>query len=467
VICNNWIAGSRGRRMTATKPTNPNMKKILLILFIALLLLIPITSQALSERTRLNDVNYLIDKLEKNYAYTWLKKIDWSTLREKYTSLSQTKKTPAEHYELMTKIFKELDDSHSFIKNPKLKRRFNPGFFVQNLEGKYMVTHVEPESKAYKMGVREGLELISEKDILVKDLLIDFKKNITGTKQWQEAYSIALLPTIKGSQNYYETGYFHFKNKKGSDIKIRLRVPKGIKLLERSFWQWETQQPLLETKTLKNNFAYIKINGFNYAKNKDTPVSELFGKMIKAINNNNRRGLIIDLRNSNGGFGEDVTKMVSYFLPEKTLLRQTCNPKEAGCIVKSKTKLKLTFDYTTTPSLFTFAGPVVLLTNSYCRSGCEMFAAAFKMKNRAFIIGEQTAGAGGSNSCERLPSGAAFCYTHWPVVLADGNVVEGVGVKPDLTLKQTLIDFYEDKDTVLEEAKKYLESKLTPESTES
>ena len=446
--------------------TNNMKNKLVLIFSLLCLLLTPFSSQALSERTRLNDVNYLVDKLEKNYAYTWLKKVDWNKLREKYTALSQTKQTPTEHYELITKIIKELDDSHTFIKNPQLKRRFNAGFTIQNLEGTYMVTHVDPESKAYKMGVRKGLELISENDIAVKDLLTGFKKHITGTKQWQEAYSIALLPTVEGSQNYYETGYFHFKNKKGSDIKIRLNLPKGIKLVERSFWQWETQQPLLETKTLGNNTTYIKINGFNYEKGKDTPVSELFGKIIKAINNNKRQGLIIDLRDSNGGFGEDVTKMVSYFLPEKTLLRQTCNPEEPGCIVASKSQLKLTFDYTTDPSLYTFAGPIVLLTNGYCRSGCEMFAAAFQMKHRAFIIGEQTAGAGGSNSCESLPSGTSFCYTHWPVVLANGSVVEGIGVKPDLTLKQTLSDFYEDKDTMLAEALKYLESKITLETTE-
>ncbi len=403
-------------------------------------------------------MNFLINTLEKNYAYTWLKNIDWNEIKEKYIPLVSQNKTRQKHYALLTNILQELQDSHCLLINPAQYKRFNSGFKIKEIEGRFLVTAVTKRSPAYKAGVRKGFELTMIGESPIPALLEEFRRNIIGSPQWTKAYSINLLSTIKKDpKGNYLPRSFHFKNKKNEAIIITIQPQNKTALMERSYWKWEAETPMVWHRKMKNNIGYIKVNGFRYKEGKKRSVSAAFGKIVKKYAAKKAKALIIDLRDTNGGYGEEVCKMFSYFVPDEILLRQTCYPKSKNCIVKSRKDLILTHNYKTYPDLFTYDGQVVLLTNSYCRSGCDMFAAAFKMTKRGYLIGQTTAGAGGTSKCERLPSGAPFCYTNWPVVLANGNVVEGVGVKPDLKLKQSLRDFTKGQDTLLNAALKHIE----------
>ena len=429
--------------------------------FIFFCLLCVSPAQALTDKARLHDVKFLLNTLEQNYAYTWLKRVDWDALREKYIPLVRSHTTDQKHYELLTNILQELRDSHCLIINPTLPERFNPGFVINEIENKYIVSEVSVNSPAYRSGIRKGFELTRVQHQPVAQVLNDFQKHLMGSPQWIRAYSTDLLATVPGtSKKTYTPQTFTFFDQQRKEKDIFLSVPAGVELTERSFWRWESSRPLVQSTTLPGNVGYIKVTGFKHKKGQEPSVSSQFRNHLRGLSQRQTKGIVIDLRNTNGGYGDEVCRMASFFMPDQTLLRQTCHPKSRNCIVQNKSKLRLSMNYTTYPDLYMYGGPVVLLTNSYCRSACDMFSAAFKMTGRGRIIGQTTAGAGGTYSCARLPSKVPFCYTNWPVVLADGSLVEGVGISPDVPLRQTLKDLQRGQDTLLTAAKSHIEKQF-------
>lgn len=81
--------------------------------------------------------------------------------------------------------------------------------------------------------------------------------------------------------------------------------------------------------------------------------------------------------------------------------------------------------------------PVVLLINGGSRSGKEAVAAALKKHKLATLVGERTAGAVVAGRCFPLGNDAVL-YLAVQDVRVDGERLEGVGVAPDIEVRDTL-----------------------------
>ena len=104
------------------------------------------------------------------------------------------------------------------------------------------------------------------------------------------------------------------------------------------------------------------------------------------------------------------------------------------------------------PTENVYEGPVVVIVDHMCISSGEEFSGGLKAINRATIIGERTPGVVLTADFVKLPNGATFMYPNAQTITADGTVLEGHGVIPDIEVPLDQNELLQGKDTQLEAA---------------
>ena len=87
-------------------------------------------------------------------------------------------------------------------------------------------------------------------------------------------------------------------------------------------------------------------------------------------------------------------------------------------------------------------------------STSEEFSGGLKAINRATIVGERTPGVVVTGNFEKLPNGATFVYPKAWTITADGTVLEGHGVIPDIEITLDRNELLRGNDSQLEAAVK-------------
>ena len=93
-------------------------------------------------------------------------------------------------------------------------------------------------------------------------------------------------------------------------------------------------------------------------------------------------------------------------------------------------------------------------------SGSELFAAALQGNNRAIVIGATSFGKGTVNTVKKLSNGGAMYISTARYLSPTGQVIEKLGVEPDIKANVTIDDMSNRKDTVIINAVEYIKSIL-------
>jgi carboxyl-terminal processing protease len=86
---------------------------------------------------------------------------------------------------------------------------------------------------------------------------------------------------------------------------------------------------------------------------------------------------------------------------------------------------------------------MVVLVNGYSASGSEVVSGALQDYGRAVIAGQTTFGKGSANTMTELSDGSGLYLTIARWLTPNGNVIEGVGVVPDIELDLENLDAIE------------------------
>jgi hypothetical protein len=114
---------------------------------------------------------------------------------------------------------------------------------------------------------------------------------------------------------------------------------------------------------------------------------------IDALQAEDMRGLLLDLRNNSGGYLEEAVATASIFLPRQQLVVYT----EGRGVDR--------VNYLTRPNLANrYAGPLVVLVNERSASASEIVAGALQDTGRALVVGEKTFGKGSVQQAMPLES---------------------------------------------------------------
>ncbi len=156
-----------------------------------------------------------------------------------------------------------------------------------------------------------------------------------------------------------------------------------------------------------------------------------------------RSGLVLDFRRNGGGKVWVERKVASQFLPEGVVIARN--------VTRGRERLEKTQRVASR-----YEGALIVLIGPATGSAAEVTASALRRQGRAVLIGSQTAGAVLMSRNFPLPGGGGVQVAVADVLTADGQRLEGVGVKPDLVVPQTLDAIRAGRDLPLEAAERAL-----------
>ena len=93
-------------------------------------------------------------------------------------------------------------------------------------------------------------------------------------------------------------------------------------------------------------------------------------------------------------------------------------------------------------------------------SSAEEFSGGLKAIKRATIVGERTPGVVVTGNVEKLSNGATFVYPKAWTITADGTVLEGHGVIPDIKITLDRNELSEERDSQLKAAVYFLSKRI-------
>jgi carboxyl-terminal processing protease len=190
-----------------------------------------------------------------------------------------------------------------------------------------------------------------------------------------------------------------------------------------------------------SDLAYLRLEQFT-----DQSVRDMSTE-LKRIVDAGYDGLILDVRGNPGGGLDATVQIADMFIDEGIILTQvdrdgqeTVFEAHAG---GEATEI-----------------PIVLLVNQFSASGSEVLAGALRDHNRATLMGEQTFGKGSVNHVRPLSDGGALYVTIARWLTPNGELIEGIGIAPDVTVTFTQEDLEALRDVQLFAAIDFLHDEL-------
>ena len=226
--------------------------------------------------------------------------------------------------------------------------------------------------------------------------------------------------------------------KNEAEGKVRIVVSRDGKDLEFELDRAKVEIPSVTSKVFNvddKKIGYISIEIFSSVSSKQfiTKLDELEKEGIS--------GLIIDVRDNNGGYLTAVTDITSCLLPKGKIIYQVQSG-DKKTVTKDKTNEKR--DY-----------PIAIITNGNSASASEILAAAIKESYGGYVVGEKTYGKGTVQQVRKLSDGSMIKYTVENWLTPNGGWINEVGIEPTHEVK--LSDEYyktktDEKDNQLQKA---------------
>lgn len=143
---------------------------------------------------------------------------------------------------------------------------------------------------------------------------------------------------------------------------------------------------------------------------------------IRGLEERGMRALVIDLRGSPGGEMDAFLRLAGDFLPAGAVLATMTDGDGDEVVYRARQEDPYAF-------------PLVVLVDRTTASAAELFAGCLQSHGRAVIVGETTYGKGVAQSYVPALHGEGFVYASVAsFVLPQGEVIQGVGVSPDVTV---------------------------------
>ena len=261
------------------------------------------------------------------------------------------------YFDPHTEYFSESEKS-SFLSSVSADNLTFGVYVSVNDKDEIVVDQVIPGSSAYFS------EKIESGDVLTK------------LKSQDEEYTSACSSMDKIAQiissDKYKDGDFTFKKKSGEVYSVLLSK-QIMKDYENNVFSYILEKDGVRT-------GYIKIPSFySTFENGKTSVADDVAREIFKLQEDNIKGLVIDLENDGGGSMDEAVKLTSLFVDNGPI-----------AIVNNRQQKKQVLKDSYRGVVY--SGPMVLLINGFTASASEFFANAMQDYNRAILIGNQSLG---------------------------------------------------------------------------
>ena len=359
-----------------------------------------------------------------------------------------------EFYLILQELLAQLKDGHTFILPPisELFKLDRPALRFQMIEDKIIITGVGDVEELQENKLVPGLEVTKINNQPAKEYLQEnFIRFYPGnTKQYGE--TMGLIRLLEGElDSKVEITLIDLSDKTTTITLTRNSLLRNNQKFPDSLFNFG---PLLTKRMLDDQIFYFKFSTFT-----NEQIVADFKKELEALDLEKVKGMIFDVRSNTGGNSLYGYEIISHLIDQPIegeiwrtrrylpAFRSWGKPEEwheggMGLIQPSNGKKYL--------------GPLVVLTDNGTISAAEDFVVPLKYAKRATIIGEQTAGSTGNPVTFILPGGYLFRVCSLVATFPDGEEFVGKGIKPDITLKPTQKDIFDQRDVVLVKAMEIL-----------
>jgi hypothetical protein len=198
----------------------------------------------------------------------------------------------------------------------------------------------------------------------------------------------------------------------------------------------------VEYGTIGGDVGYVRIASFD-----PDAVADDFGEVMDALRSTS--GLILDVRNNNGGDADNVAAVVSRFIA--STMTWLDGVEANGVPFEPWDPIEPDAGHDP------YSNPVVVLINGASISAAEILAETMRQLPAVTLVGDTTAGAGCNDRDETpgdrtLPSGIRIHIPTGCLFRYDGVPIEWNGVPPDVPVTQSQADITAGHDRQLEYA---------------
>lgn len=339
--------------------------------------------------------------IDENFYEENFHGMDWAALKDTYQSYVPYVRNRTNLRVLLNDMLGELNASHlGFNSNGKeektrLQYYTNETGLLFNAEKPYEVSEIVPKSPAVAshITVKPGDKLVA-----VNGEKVDENKN-------RDFYF-----TTPNREKELQLTF----DRNGKSFDVNIKTISDAKLRDLRYDEWIANNRKNVKEWSNDRIAYT------YMKNMTGPQLESF-LLDMVAEENNREGLILDLRFNTGG---NVHDKVLNFLAQRPYLQW-----------------KYRGGKKTTQANFGPSGsPIVLLINQASLSDAEMTAAGFKELGLGTIIGTETYRWIIFTSAKGLVDNSSYRVPAWGTYTLDGVNLEHTGVSPDIEVENTFLD---------------------------
>ena len=379
--------------------------------------------------------------------------LDWEAVHREFRPRIERAQSTAEARDLMNEMLARLGQSHFAVVPSVIYHELSDdrtegsdypagigetGIDLRVLDGRAIVTRVDPGSPADAGGIRPGWEVVEVRGRELSPVIDRVRNSYRDSSLLDLHLRRAVLARMTGDIG--EKLAVEFGDGSGTPVSVSLPLsrPRGNRT---EFGYLGSRFVWFETRKLEGDIGYL---AFNFFLDPSRLVPE-FGKAVLSCQQ--CAGLVIDLRGNPGGIGAMSMGMAGWLIsrPDQRL----------GTMYMRSMPLK----FVIIPRAQTYDGPLAVLVDGCSASTSEIFAGGLQDLGRARVFGTRTAGAALPSVFERLPNGDGFQYAVANYISEGGKPLEGRGVTPDAVAEPTRRALLEGHDAALDAAVAWIRKK--------
>jgi carboxyl-terminal processing protease len=353
----------------------------------------------------------------------------------------ETAKTTARLREKMRREAKEItpasgevDEAADEIEEEALDlyAKYGIGVELRLLNDQFTITHIIEGSAAEKAKLKTGYIIERINDVSLGEFMKSIEVRYSYMRNVRKLLASEIVTWLLNGDEGTDVGLTYL-NEKDERKEVRIDREKltgtGVSIGK----NFPEQYLDFEVRSIGDDVGYFKFNLFAM------PIVERFCNALTDFKN--KKAIIIDLRGNHGGLFAALMG-IGGMMSDRDVDLGTQIYRAGTEKFKASSQAK------------NFKGKLVVLVDEGSVSSAEVLAAALQEGGRALIVGEKTAGQALPALSVQLDTGAVLIYPIANLKTAKGNLLEGVGVTPDLTVELDRKSLLEGRDLQLEAALK-------------
>lgn len=408
------------------------------------ILLTSCSGQSVKEQN-IETFNIVWETMNSQYFDSTFNGLNWKAEYDYYKPIIEKCKTYDTLFHYLNEMLFKLNVSHLFafppgnedeIGSPQLFLDGTIGIDLRLINDEAIIVAVKKNSVAYNSELKAGYKLIEVNGKTIQSFIEakrakpnppfnDIHINLLSTENIiRELYgnpgdSISIVYVDENNKEHFKI--LQLENRAAEKVNYISSLPP----MYASF----------DKRIISDSIAYIHFDVF-------LPV--LLDSIVSGISEfNSYPNLIIDIRGNPGGDFNTRRTIAEQFVSDRTLFWRYYGRNNINDVYLS-------------PSPNPYQGKVVILIDELSSSSSEEFAGAMKAIGRATIIGQRTAGKVLTMEIVELPYGGLFVYPNQQSRTSNDDILEAIGVIPDIEVDWNRDDVLNGIDSQLEKAIEYL-----------